>query len=92
MARDISTLKKILWEQFETAVERNPDYEDSDDTAENTPFNPTMENLQSIAQLAEAIVPVEREQRAAAREQRTIQRQQRDDNERKNGLTLPGKP
>jgi len=69
MARDLETLKTMLWEQFETAVQRQPKYEDSTYSSSSTPFNPSIEGHKSLALLASAITGIEaeqREQRAAA--------------------------
>ena len=59
MPRDLETLKERLWETFENATARHAGYEDSNGSAENTPFNPKTENKKAIAELAQAILAVE---------------------------------
>lgn len=66
MARDLETLKNILWEQFEAAVKRQPSYEDSNYSGSSTPFNPSIEGRKSLALLASAITGIEAEQREQA--------------------------
>ncbi|MBI1216696.1 MAG: hypothetical protein GC185_12870 [Alphaproteobacteria bacterium] len=78
MKRDLETLRDVLWEQFEKAVERQPKYEDSSSSGEYTPSNFAVAGRQAIGQLGKAIVDVEREIR------------ERD--EQANGMKLPGKP
>lgn len=84
MARDLEQLKQILWEQFEKAVERQKKYYDSDTASNYYPSNNAITNRNAIANLANGIANIEREQREAAREKH-------EENERKNGITLPGK-
>lgn len=84
MARDLDTLKETLWTHFEAAIKRHPQYEDSTNSGQSTPFNPTIENRNAIANLASAIVSIENEQRAQRAEKLA-------DDERKNGMKLPGK-
>ena len=81
---DLERLKQVLQEQFNEAVKRHPRYEDSDYVSASTPFNPRIENRRAIAELANALVNLRREER----EQR---REQQDQEERKNGMKLPGK-
>lgn len=59
MPRDLETLKERLWETFEDAVGRYPNYEDSRSSGTSTPFNPKTENKKAIAELAQAIMAVE---------------------------------
>ncbi|MEZ0223686.1 MAG: hypothetical protein ACAH83_03970 [Alphaproteobacteria bacterium] len=63
MARDLERLKEVLWNQFEKAVERQPDYEDRGDSGSSTPSNFAVAGRQSIGTIAQAIVDVEREMR-----------------------------
>ena len=84
MARNLDQLKETLWTHFEAAVKRHPQYEDSSGTSASTPFNPTIENRNAIANLANALVNLEAEQRAQRAEKLA-------DDERKNGMKLPGK-
>jgi hypothetical protein len=77
MARDLDRPKEVLWDQFEKAVARQPDYEDYPRAGSSTPSNFAVAGRQSIGTLAQAIVDVEREMR------------ERD--EQGNGLKLIGK-
>jgi hypothetical protein len=61
MARDLETLSDKLWELFEEAVQRHPKYEDCAGSGSSTPFNPKIENRGAIANIAQAIVAVNRE-------------------------------
>ena len=81
---DLERLKQVLQEQFTEAVKRHPHYEDSNYVSASNPFNPRIESRRSIAELANALVNLRREER----EQR---REQQDQEERKNGMKLPGK-
>jgi hypothetical protein len=81
MARDLNRLKDVLWDQFEKAVARQPDYEDRYNADSGTPTNFATAGRQAIGTLAQAIVDVEREQR-----------KQSEREEAKNGIRLPGKP
>lgn len=63
MARDLERLKEVLWDQFEKAVERQPQYEDRNSTSSSTPSSFAVAGRQSIGTLAQAIVDVEREMR-----------------------------
>lgn len=81
---DLVKLKKVLQEQFDEAVKRHPSYEDSNYSSSSTPFNPRIESRKSIAELANALINVQREERAQRREQQ-------EQEERKNGIKLPGK-
>ena len=78
MARNLEQLKKVLWEQFEEAVKKHPEYDDSKWAGSSTPFNPKIENRSAIANIAHAIVAIEREQREAG--------------EQALGRPMPGKP
>lgn len=65
MARDLKTLKEVLWTQFETAVNRQREYADPYKT--NTygdGYNIAVAGRTAIGTLAQAIVAVEAEQRA----------------------------
>jgi hypothetical protein len=77
MARDLEQLKKVLWDQFEEAVKRHPDYDDRNQSGEHAPFNPKVQNRSAIANIAQAIVVLEREQREA--------------HEQIHGRSMPGK-
>lgn len=63
MPRDLETLKDVLWTQFEKAVERQAKYEDPSSTGSYTPYNIAVSGRNSLADLANAIVNVEREAR-----------------------------
>lgn len=81
---NLDDLKRVLQEQFRTAVKRQPDYNDSNYASVSTPHNPAIQNRMAIAELANALINLEREQR----EQR---REKQEQEERKNGMKLPGK-
>ncbi len=81
---DFNDLKNVLQEQFRIAVKRQPSYEDSNYASGSTPHNPSIQNRMAIAELATALINLEREQR----EQR---REKQEQEERKNGMKLPGK-
>ncbi len=78
MTRDLEQLKNVLWEQFDEAVKKHPEYDDSTYSGSSYPFNPTIENRSAIANIAQAIVAIEREQREA--QEQTL------------GRPMPGKP
>lgn len=80
MARDLNRLKEELWNQFETAVTKQSNYEDSRSSGSSTPSNFGIAGRNSIANLANAIVNVEREMR-----EREEKAQEADK------LSLPGK-
>jgi len=84
MARDLDKLKEKLWEQFEKAVEKQKTYSDYDTSSSSYPHNHAIDNRNAIVNIANAIIGAEREQREQAREKR-------EENERKNGISLPGK-
>lgn len=63
MARDLERLKEVLWEQFERAVDRQRNYEDSSNSGTSTPSNFAIAGRTSIGTIAQAIVDVEREMR-----------------------------
>ncbi|MCC7038350.1 MAG: hypothetical protein IT560_13750 [Alphaproteobacteria bacterium] len=84
MARDLDQLKETLWTHFEAAIKRHPEYEDRSSSGSSTPFNPTIENRNAIANIANALVNIEAEQRAQRAEKIA-------DEERKNGMKMPGK-
>ncbi len=81
---DLEEIKQVLLSQFKAAVKRHPEYEDRSSSSSSTPFNPGIENRRAIAELANALINLNREQR----EQR---REQQEQEERKNGMKLPGK-
>lgn len=78
MSRDLEQLKKVLWEQFEEAVKKHSEYPDSTWVNSSHPFNPKIENRSAIANIAQALVAIEREQREAQ--------------EQSLGRPMPGKP
>lgn len=80
MARDLNRLKEELWTQFETAVKKQKDYEDRTYSSSSTPSNFGIDGRNSIANLAGAIVNVERELRE--REEKAQEAEK---------LSLPGK-
>lgn len=80
MARDLNRLKEELWTHFEAAVEKQARYEDSRSSGSSTPSNFGIAGRNSIANLANAIVNVERELRE--REEKA---------EEADKLSLPGK-
>jgi hypothetical protein len=61
MEPDYERLRKVLWEQFDKAVERQPKYEDYSNAGQSTPSNFSIAGRTSIAELARAIIEVERE-------------------------------
>jgi len=63
MARDFDALKDALWTQFEKAVEKQDKYEDPSISREYTPTNMAIMGRNSIANLANAIINLEREER-----------------------------
>jgi hypothetical protein len=73
MQRDLETLSKTLWEAFEHAAERQPDYEDNDYASSSYPINNAIEGRKAMAGLARAIVEVEREKREAAQQAAAFQ-------------------
>ncbi|MBL8714220.1 MAG: hypothetical protein JNM12_15090 [Alphaproteobacteria bacterium] len=81
---DLEDLKRVLQEQFRAAVKRQPSYEDSNYASSSTPHNPAIQNRMAIAELASALINLNREQREHRREQQ-------EQEERKNGMKLPGK-
>lgn len=81
---DLDDLKRVLQEQFRAAVKRQPNYEDSNYASSSTPHNPAIQNRMAIAELANALINLNREQREARRDQQ-------EQEERKNGIKLPGK-
>lgn len=80
MSRDLTRLKEELWKHFETAVARQSDYEDSRNSGSSTPSNFGIAGRNSIANIANAIVNVEREMRE--REEKANESEK---------LSLPGK-
>ncbi len=72
MPRDLDTLRDVLWTQFEKAVERQGKYEDPSSTASYTPTNMAIMGRNSIANLADAIVNLEREKRERSVDSNTI--------------------
>lgn len=80
MARDLNRLKEELWIHFETAVAKQATYEDRSTSGSSTPSNFGIAGRNSIANLANAIVNVERELRARAERA-----------EEADKLSLPGK-
>lgn len=66
MARDLETLKAVLWSQFEVAVQKQESYEDRSSTSSHTPTNIAIAGRTSIGALAQAIISVESEQRIQA--------------------------
>ena len=81
---DLKKLKQVLQDQFDEAVKRHPSYEDSNYSNSSTPFNPRIESRIAIAELANALINAQREERAQRRDQQELE-------ERKNGIKLPGK-
>lgn len=77
MKRDLDTLKEALWAQFEIAAVRQANYADRSDANQYNPANLSIKGRAAMAQLAQAIVAVEAEQRTRS--------------EAQNGITLPGK-
>ena len=77
MPRDFDTLRDVLWTKFEKAVERQSQYEDRSNAGSSTPTNFAIDGRNAIANLASALVNLERE----ARER----------NSENNPIRLPGK-
>ncbi len=65
MARDLETLKDVLWRTFEEAVGKHSDCS----IYSSNGLNEKMENRKGIAALAQAIVAVESEQRVRAEQE-----------------------
>lgn len=65
MERNLDTLKEALWVQFETASKNTNRYEDSYSAGSHTPSNFAIANRQAMAQLAQGIVAIEKEQRVS---------------------------
>ena len=70
MARDLETLKDVLWDQFEEAVKRQKDYADPDISSETSneyasSRNFAQDNRRIIADLGRTILETIREERMA---------------------------
>ena len=65
MPRDLATLEKALWEQFEKATARQPKYEDNDSaySSSSYPTNNAIEGRKSIALIADSLINLQREKR-----------------------------
>lgn len=66
MPRDLKTLHETLWNEFDAAVRRHPSYVENGDSSYASSSNPTnhaIENRKALAELAQAIVAVQREMR-----------------------------
>ena len=61
MERDLNQLKEKLWETLEEAFNRHASYSDPTYGGSSNAFSPKIENRNAIANLASAIVAVEKE-------------------------------
>lgn len=61
MARDLERVKEVLWEQFEQAVKRQPEYGDYASLSAANPTNLSILGRQSIGVLGQALATVEHE-------------------------------
>jgi hypothetical protein len=94
MARELKELEDTLWEEFDRAKRRQNTFNDEDGysySSQNHPGNFATENRRAIAEIAQAIAAVRREERV----EKFAQDQQKIEEEIANGTrrdVMIGKP